>query len=472
MILTWTVPTTQQRATLDALNRASGAIYTRVMQLHWAIYHHTGLWLSSALAEKLDDALNIHKPKLLQPPGPPRPVTQLPHQQPANQKPRLCPLHSHSIDAAQQGFYKALKTAHTLRKTYSDARYPYKRKWFRSTLFKSSAITFEQPMTEHVVGEYTSLVRLSCANRRYLYVPLPTPLLQQPSLCLKEARLVYNRDAHHYEWHLVVDDGMEVSWLSEGSVMGIDLGEIHPAVLATQQQGILVSCRELRSTVQHRNKVLASFSQKMARCMKYSNHWHQLKSAKIQWREYFKRKVRDLEHKISRVVVNEAVALGVKTIALGDVRNIGVGKRLNNKSQQKISQWSHGRLRSYITYKAARCGIEVVLVSEAYTTQTCPKCKKRHKPKGREYRCRNKKCGFVGHRDLVGASNIVAKQDTGKCGGVYPQQWRVLHPFDCRKKKSKQVSGVQASSAPCERSHVAWEQLSLFRSSTQEATGL
>nr|WP_279310379.1 zinc ribbon domain-containing protein [Salinibacter ruber] len=45
-------------------------------------------------------------------------------------------------------------------------------------------------------------------------------------------------------------------------------------------------------------------------------------------------------------------------------------------------------------------------VGEAYTSQTCPSCGGRQKPHGREYICG---CGFEGHRDLVGASNIRKK---------------------------------------------------------------
>ena len=48
----------------------------------------------------------------------------------------------------------------------------------------------------------------------------------------------------------------------------------------------------------------------------------------------------------------------------------------------------------------------VELQDEAYTSQTCPACGERHKPTGREYRC---KCGFRYHRDGVGSWNIRAK---------------------------------------------------------------
>jgi putative transposase len=423
MILTWTTPATQERDVLDALNRASAEVYNRVLVRHWRYYRNHGVWMSTSKAERVDDAL--HDTDSI--------------------------LHSHSIDAAQQGFYKAIQTARELRKQDANARFPYKRKRFRSTIFKSSQLKRQAHQ-----------VRLAMANRQYLFVDLPTPLLEQHNAEIKEARLVYNRQSCSYEWNLVVEDGLSVPLLEEGGVMGVDLGEIHPAVCATPQSAAIISCRELRSTVQHRNKCLAELQSKMSKCQRYSARWHKLRRAKVKRRARWESKVHDLEHKISRAVVSLAVRQGVKVIALGDVRNIGDGKRLNAKSQQKISQWSHGRMRSYITYKAARYGIAVVLVSEAYTSQTCPKCGQKHKPKGRVYRCANEVCGFVGHRDVVGASNIWSKHSHNQVGGMYPPFVRVLHPFDCRKTNQTKVSGVCASSVPCERSHVAWEQLPLF----------
>lgn len=423
MILTWTTPATQDRDVLDALNRASASIYNRVLVRHWRFYRKHGVWMSTSKAERVDDAL-VQTDSIL---------------------------HSHSIDAAQQGFYKAIKTARELRKQDPDARFPYKRKRFRSTVFKSSQIKRESHQ-----------IRLALANRQYLFVTLPTPLAQQEKVEIKEVRLVYNRQSCSYEWNLVVEDGLEAPVLEEGGVMGVDLGEIHPAVCATPHSAAIISCRELRSTVQYRNKCLAELQSKMSKCKRHSAKWHKYRRAKVKRRARWESKVRDLEHKISRAVVSEAVRQGVKVIALGDVRNIGDGKRLNAKSQQKVSQWSHGRIRSYITYKAARYGIAVVLVSEAYTSQTCPRCGHKHKPKGRVYRCTNEACGFVGHRDVVGASNIWSKHNHNQIGGMYPPSIRVVRPFDCRKTKQTKVSGVCASSAPCERSHVAWGQLSLF----------
>jgi putative transposase len=50
--------------------------------------------------------------------------------------------------------------------------------------------------------------------------------------------------------------------------------------------------------------------------------------------------------------------------------------------------------------------MQVELVNEAFTSQTCPRCRKRNKAPGRSYQC---KCGLVGDRDVVGAANIRRK---------------------------------------------------------------
>ncbi|MCC0646625.1 transposase, partial [Clostridioides sp. ZZV14-6150] len=81
--------------------------------------------------------------------------------------------------------------------------------------------------------------------------------------------------------------------------------------------------------------------------------------------------------------------------------------RLNRINRQKISQMEYGRIKDYIKYKAKEQGIEVKLVKENYTSQTCPKCSKKHKPTGRTYSCT---CGYKTHRDIVGAWNILNKK--------------------------------------------------------------
>jgi hypothetical protein len=54
------------------------------------------------------------------------------------------------------------------------------------------------------------------------------------------------------------------------------------------------------------------------------------------------RRIRDIEHKISRAVVRFAVEQKASTLAVGDVRDVADGKRLHRLSQQKLSSWRTG----------------------------------------------------------------------------------------------------------------------------------
>jgi putative transposase len=131
-----------------------------------------------------------------------------------------------------------------------------------------------------------------------------------------------------------------------------------------------------------------------------------------------------MEHKVARAVVNAAVERKAGTIVIGDVRDVADEVNCGKVQNQKTSQWTHGKIRQYVEYKAAAEGITVKLEDEAYTTQTCPACGQRHKPRGRVYRCRS--CGIQVHRDVVGAVNILSRFTHGEPGKI-PAPGNVKH---------------------------------------------
>ncbi|HEX9133297.1 MAG TPA: zinc ribbon domain-containing protein, partial [Ktedonobacteraceae bacterium] len=49
-------------------------------------------------------------------------------------------------------------------------------------------------------------------------------------------------------------------------------------------------------------------------------------------------------------------------------------------------------------------GIVCFSGSERGTSSRCPRCDWKQKPRGRNWTCR--RCGFVGHRDIVGSMNM------------------------------------------------------------------
>jgi IS605 OrfB family transposase len=112
------------------------------------------------------------------------------------------------------------------------------------------------------------------------------------------------------------------------------------------------------------------------------------------------RRTKDINHKVSRQIVNLAIKHHSSIVLedLGKIAKKGKAKRYVNKSQ-----WSFYQLETFIKYKAILHGIEVIKVNPAYTSQICPNCGSINKPRGKKYICH---CGFVGHRDIVAATNI------------------------------------------------------------------
>jgi putative transposase len=287
---------TLPKSEADALNAESGRIYTDMLVRHYRLYRKQGVWLAPKSGERLEDALG-------------GPTT----------------LHAHSRDAAQQGFYNACKTTRACKQAGLDTKYPHRRKRFRTTIWKRTGITRR--------GESLMLAR--ARGLPAVPVPLPSHLLPLPAAACLEARLVWDRAARHYSWHLVVEDGLPPE-----------------------------------SPPQYTAKRLSELRAKQDRKQKGSRRWKRLQRRKVYFLAQQRRRARDMEHKVSRAVVNWAKERQVKTLVIGDVRDVADGKHLTTKSQQKIGLWSHGRQRAYITYKAEAAGIAVMLVDEAYTSQT------------------------------------------------------------------------------------------------------
>src|SRR6266511_990576 len=378
MIRTHIFPCSLPRAEADALNRESGRVYSQTLIWQYRIKRRKGIWLSPGASERLGDYLTSTT------------------------------LHAHSRDVAQQAFHKACKTAKTNRGL--GAKYPHKRKFYRTTVWKNTGI--------RVKG--TSLLLAHAKGLAPIVVSPPPTLVSLSPAAFVETRLVYDRVSRRYQWHLVVDDGVQPPGAPGKQTLAADLGEIHPAAVANEQGAVVIfTGRELRALNQYRHKRLASLQARQSNCTKRSCRWKRLQRRKVYLLSRNNRQRRDIEHKITRAITNHAKAEGARTLMVGDLRDIGGGKRLRTKEQQKISGWSHGRQIAFLTYKLAAEGITVERQSETYSSKTCPQCGAHNKPNGRNYHCSN--CGFIGHRDAVGAVNLESKALYGSYSRIQPR---------------------------------------------------
>ena len=400
MNLTQSFRARQPKSLLDDTNRESGRIYTKTMATHWRIFGKHEIWLQQFTAMKLNDYL----------------VSGV-------------VLHAHSRDAAQEGFYKACKTAKALKKAGdSSARYPHWRKFYRTTIWKSTGIRIKDGVAFLARARGLEPIR----------IVLPAKFV---GVAILEIRLVYNQKAKHYDWHVVVDDKIERPVAPGTNVIAVDMGEIHPAAVCDQDEAVVLCARELRSTVQGRNKKLAELAALQSRCKRGSRRYKRLQRVKNKVKGAAKRKTRDINHKVSRAVVDFAVERKAGTIVVGDVRDIADGIDKGKVHDQRISQWSHGQLRQYISYKAEMVGMVVVLQDEHYTSQTCPCCGNRRKVSGRTYRC--SKCGWVGSRDgQVGAPNILSAYLYNQLARVQVDSLKYRHPYTTGKRSRPDTAHV------------------------------
>lgn len=375
------------KAEADALNAESGRVYTDMLVRHYRLYRKQGVWLSPHNGKRVEDLTG----------GP-------------------TSLHAHSRDAAQEAFYQACKIAKSCKKAGLDTKYPHRRKHFRTTIWKRSGIRLQAG----------NLLLARAKGLAAVVVSLPPNLAFLSASALLEARLVWEQASRLYTWHVVVEDGVQSEPAKGANTAAVDLGEIHPAAITDGKDTCIITCRALRANQQYTAKRLAEIRAKQDHKQKYSRSWKRLQRRKTRFLAKQRRRARDLEHKVSRAIVTWAEQRQVRTLVIGDVRDIADGKRLNTKSQQKIALWSHGRQRQYISYKAEAIGITITFVEEAYTSQTCPKCLECYKPKGRLYHC--PVCGFTGHRDGLGAANLLSQHYAGEPGHVWPPKEKYRYP--------------------------------------------
>lgn len=121
-------------------------------------------------------------------------------------------------------------------------------------------------------------------------------------------------------------------------------------------------------------------------------------------------------HCMTKKVVDIAVKQGVETIVIGDLKNIRQKANFGRKTNQKLHSLPFAKLVELVSYKANEKGISVAFESEAYTSQTCSKCKpfpsKTHAVKSNRkhrglYICKD--CHATINADVNGAINISKK---------------------------------------------------------------
>ncbi|KUH31649.1 transposase [Thermococcus celericrescens] len=233
----------------------------------------------------------------------------------------------------------------------------------------------------------------------------------------KQGRLEITYDEVKRKWYahisltveekLLNGEWVEVPRQPLGNVSaGIDLGVNNlMAVYVESGESFLVNGRPLKSIAFYWRKRIAEYQSKLnnSGCKKSRKLKRMHEKAKLQAKHYINTAVRQTVEKLYR--------LGVSKIVVGYPKGIARNSYRSRKQNFILSHvWRFNTVIQRLKEVAEEYGISVVVVNEAFTSQSCPLCGQRH-PDGRIFRglfkCRGE--GVVMNADLVGAFNILKK---------------------------------------------------------------
>ena len=359
--LTYIIGTAKPTEQLDEINRLGGRIYSKTLSLAFKTHKQKGFWLS-------DGGLKAYL------------------------KFKRYPCQAHSVQAIIDDYCGARRSYFANAKTNPNAKPPHKSKKFHTFTWRATGISYKRGKLRLSMGKDNEPLWVKIDKKFHKKVPA-------------EVSLVYNRTTKQYEFHATYIMQPKKTKAKSGAAVAVDMGEIHPITTFDGFNSEIYNGRELRSKVRYREKSKTNINRKLSRCKRYSRRWKKLKRAKDKTLAALSNQLRDMRHKITSRFVSTCRERKIETIVIGDIKHIRQSIQYGKKRNEKLHQWAFSKIRDMITYKAKAVGINIDTQDEAYTSQTCPSCRNRKKPSRRTYHC--SKCKWQGHRDVVGASNIL-----------------------------------------------------------------
>jgi len=116
--------------------------------------------------------------------------------------------------------------------------------------------------------------------------------------------------------------------------------------------------------------------------------------------------VRDLNHKMSRKIVEVARDNGCG-IKLEDLEGIRETKRQARSFRYSLNSWSFYQLRVFVEYKAKLQGVVVAYIEPAYTSKMCSRCGRVGDRNGKRFKCPY--CGYAENADVNASFNIALR---------------------------------------------------------------
>lgn len=249
------------------------------------------------------------------------------------------------------------------------------------------------------------VLRFSLGKRgHYLWLPLRVPQCYMDTLSLVYGDAqVFERNGKWYA-KLPIRRPTSTPSICDGSqFFGIDLGIAKTAVLVSPSVVKFFSGK----AIQDKRRRFQKYRQRMG----HKKRLDKIKASKGKESNW----TRDVNHKISREIVDIAAGVHGSVIVMENLDGIRDRTHGSKRFNQMMGNWSFRQLKDMIVYKANRANIPVIFVDPRKTSQTCSRCghaSRSNRPDQSHFRC--VRCGYQVNSDYNAAVNI-------SCLGLHAQ---------------------------------------------------
>ncbi len=241
--------------------------------------------------------------------------------------------------------------------------------------------------TYSIKGETISLYTLG----RRIKVPMKFGPFQRAYFSQgipKEGELVCKKGKWYFNLVLDLPDPL---LQEKRDLLGVDLGENN--VFATSSNKLFSGGKiryERDQFLAKRRALQSNGSQSAKQLLK-----------KISGREG--RRMRHVNHELSKQIVHEAMEQKAGVIVLEDLTNIRKRIKAGKRMRTRLHRWGFRQLQTFIQYKAEANGLSVMYVNPAYSSQTCSICGSLGVRERHLFKC---SCGSQQHADWNASRNL------------------------------------------------------------------
>ena len=244
------------------------------------------------------------------------------------------------------------------------------------------------------------VLRVSTGKRgQYMWFPLSVPARYREKIQFVkgDAKLFERRGKWYVMFPLRIPSTPAVCD-GEPTFIGVDLGIVKIATVAPPDGVVFFCGKEARHKREHYYDIRRRY-QRHNRSDRVKAH----RGKETRW-------MTDLNHKISKQIVDIALRYDNSVIVFESLDGIRNRVRGSKRFNRMMSSWSFRQLVDFVRYKAERQGVRVIFIDPRGTSKTCSRCghsSRSNRPNQASFRCVS--CGYRANADANAAINIARR---------------------------------------------------------------